>query len=63
MYNMLKLRDIYIKSFDDYINNYKGLYDPHSYFKFFISKNFKYSFIDYGGNSNLVNTPLGYCIE
>jgi len=62
--NQLKrLKDIYLDSIENYVNNYKSLYDPHSYFSFLIKKYFKYNFINCGGLSNLINTPRGYCKE
>lgn len=62
--NLLHLKTIYISSFKRYIEEYKGEYDPHSYFKFLITRYFpKYSCINSGGNNNLQNTPNGYCIK
>jgi hypothetical protein len=51
----------YIDSFHRYISDYKGQFDPHSYFHFLITTYFKYKFISCGGNRTLMNTPNGYC--
>jgi hypothetical protein len=59
---MCKLKDIYCPSFVRYIDEYKGLYDPHSYFNFLIKQYFpNYICIDCKGNKSLRNTPGGYC--
>lgn len=56
-----KLKNIYIDSFQLYVSNFNGLFDPHSYFHFLISTFFKHKFINCGGNLLLMNTPNGYC--
>ena len=63
MSQMKLLKDIYIDSIENYVNNYKSLYDPHSYFYFLMTNYFKYTFINCGGNSTLLNTLQGYCKE
>jgi hypothetical protein len=61
MSQLCKLKNIYIDTFQQYISNYKGKYDPHSYFHYLISTHFKHKFINCGGNLSLMNTPNGYC--
>jgi len=61
MTQLSKLKNIYIDSFQNYISNYKGKFDPHSYFHFLISTYFKHKFISCGGIHSLMNTPNGYC--
>jgi len=59
---LCQLKDIYCPSFVRYINEYKGLYDPHSYFNFLIKIYFPtYLCIDCNGNNSVWNTPGGYC--
>lgn len=61
MTQLCLLKNIYIDTFQQYVSNYKGKFDPHSYFHFLISTYFKHKFINCGGNHSLMNTPNGYC--
>lgn len=62
--NMYILKTSYKESFERYIKEYTGDYDPHSYFCFLIKTYFtKYYFIQCGDNHSLINTPGGYCQE
>lgn len=62
--NLKKLKDIYLESFYNYINDFKGEYDPHTYFNFLITNYFPiYHLLNHGGILCIRNTEKGYCIS